>query len=146
MGAVDDGGNGQATVEYVYMNDKRIEENMGTIPATISESARSRILGQAAQNQGAVGVTLSIAKGKGCGGNEYKWGQFVQASPEGHEEIKVSEGFSIFVPMIDSFNMFGMTIDFGPDENGKNIGSECFKFINPNESGRCGCGMSVTFK
>ncbi|QQG35542.1 MAG: hypothetical protein HYS17_08400 [Micavibrio aeruginosavorus] len=119
---------------------------MGVIPATVSERARSRILGQAVQNQGSVGVMLSIAKGKGCGGNEYKWGAFVQSVPEGHEQIKVSDDFSIFVPLIDSLNMFGMTIDFGPDENGKNIGSECFRFINPNESGRCGCGASVTFK
>ncbi|MCM2344896.1 MAG: hypothetical protein NDJ24_10095, partial [Alphaproteobacteria bacterium] len=83
---------------------------------------------------------------KGCGGNEYKWGQFVQAVPEGHEQIKLTDDFSIFVPVIDSFNLFGITIDFGPEENAKNVGSECFKFINPNEAGRCGCGVSVTFK
>lgn len=123
---------------------------MGIIPATVTDSARNRILGQARQSTGPsqspAGIILSIAKGKGCGGNEYKWGQFVEMAPEGHEEIKISDDFSIFVPVIDSFNLFGITIDFGPDDNAKSVGSECFKFINPNEAGRCGCGVSVTFK
>lgn len=120
---------------------------MAFLPVTITENAKKRILSTASQQAAdSVGIVLSIAKGKGCGGNEYKWGGFVDSAPDAHEEIAVSENFRIYVPFIDSFNMFGMTIDFGPDENAQTIGSESFKFINPNESGRCGCGVSVIFK
>lgn len=116
---------------------------MNTIPATVTEIAKQRLLSMAG---GKSGVTLSIAKGKGCGGNEYKWGAFVDEAPAAHEAIQVTDSFSIYVPFIDSFNMFGMTIDYGADENQKMLGSENFKFSNPNETGRCGCGVSVTFK
>lgn len=119
---------------------------MGTIPVTLTDNAKNRILSLAAKNPDAVGLTLAIAKGKGCGGNEYKWGTFVAGAVEGHEVIPVTEGFNIYVPTIDSFNMFGMTIDYGPDENAHAVGNESFKFLNPNEAGRCGCGVSVTFK
>ena len=116
---------------------------MGIIPASVTDAAKQRLLSMAGDKPG---IVLSIAKGKGCGGNEYKWGDFVTDAPAGHESIPVTDKFTIYVPFIDSFNMFGMTIDYGPDGNQKMLGSENFKFVNPNETGRCGCGVSLIFK
>jgi|JI10StandDraft_1071094.scaffolds.fasta_scaffold617210_3 iron-sulfur cluster assembly protein len=143
MGTIDDGRNRQTATQYVYLIREKI---MGTIPASVTDTAKNRILAMAAKTEGAIGITLSIAQGKGCGGNEYRWGGFVTEAPAGHEAIVVNDAFAIYVPMIDSFNMFGMTIDFGADEKEQKVASESFKFINPNVASTCGCGASVTFK
>lgn len=119
---------------------------METLPVTLTETAKQRILKLAGKQDAPVGLILGIARGKGCGGNEYEWGSFVTEAPANHMMIPVNEGFAIYVPTIDSFNMYGMTIDYGIDETQKGVGSENFKFVNPNETGRCGCGVSVTFR
>lgn len=111
-----------------------------SIPIIITDNAKTRLTKMLALELGATGLTLSIAKNKGCGGNEYKWGH-VKDVPAGHDVVPVTESFSLYIPVMDSFNLFNMTIDFTED----NLGNSKFEFINPNETGRCGCGESVSF-
>ena len=110
-----------------------------TVPSTLTDAARARIQELAARKEGAAGLTLRIAKGKGCGGNEYKM-DLVSDPPAGHDRIEVSDKVSLYIPMTDSFMMFGSTIDFIEDE----MGNRKFEVINPNETGRCGCGESFS--
>lgn len=110
------------------------------IPLTITEDAKARLKKMLALDPAATAMTLSIAQNKGCGGNEYKWGH-VQAAPTGHDEVVVEGEFKLYIPMMDSLNLFGTTIDFKEDS----IGNARFEFNNPNETGRCGCGESVSF-
>ena len=111
-----------------------------SIPIALTENAKTRLTKMLALEPGATGLTLSIAKNKGCGGNEYKWGH-VKEAPAGHDVVPVADGFALYIPMLDSFNLFGMTIDFTEDK----LGNAKFEFLNPNETGRCGCGESVSF-
>lgn len=110
------------------------------IPITITENAKTRLNKMLTLEPGAVGMTLSIAQNKGCGGNEYKWGH-VKDVPAGHDEVIVEGAFKLYIPMMDSLNLFGTVIDFKEDS----IGNARFEFSNPNETGRCGCGESVSF-
>ncbi len=109
------------------------------IPITVTEAAKARIAELAKRQEGASGLILRIAKGKGCGGNEYKM-EHAEGEPAGHDRIDLGNGATLYVPMTDSFLMFGMTIDFGEDE----MGNRKFLFTNPNEAGRCGCGESFS--
>lgn len=111
-----------------------------SIPITITDNAKTRLTKMLALEPGATGLTLSIAKNKGCGGNEYKWGH-VKDVPVGHDVVPVTEAFALYIPVLDSFNLFNMTIDFTED----NLGNAKFEFLNPNETGRCGCGELVSF-
>lgn len=110
------------------------------IPITITADAKARLKKMLAFEEGATGMTLSIAQNKGCGGNEYKWGH-VKEAPAGHDEVVIEDNFKLYIPMMDSLNLFGTIIDFKED----NIGNARFEFSNPNETGRCGCGESVSF-
>ncbi|MGQ0527621.1 MAG: HesB/IscA family protein, partial [Alphaproteobacteria bacterium] len=45
---------------------------------------------------------------------------------------------SLYIPKIHSWMLFGITVDYAEDE----MGNAKFRFKNPNEKGRCGCGES----
>lgn len=109
------------------------------IPITLTDAAKARIRDLVAKKDGALGITLRIAKGKGCGGNEYKMDYVMEDRP-GFDRIEARPGAALYIPVTDSFMMFGMTIDFGQDE----LGNAKFLFSNPNESARCGCGESFS--
>lgn len=110
------------------------------LPITLTEAAKDRIMELAAKKPGCAGMILRIAQGKGCGGNEYKW-EYAETAPANHDRLDVRDGIAVFIPMSDSFMMFGMTIDFATDA----VGNAAFAYSNPNETGRCGCGESVSF-
>jgi len=129
MGPVHDGGNGQTPTEHVHM-----------IPLNLTEAAKTRLIELSTQKEGAKGIILRIAKGKGCGGNEYKMEHMLAADEKGFDKITIGEGLALYIPVVDSFHMFNMTIDFESDE----ISNNRFLFQNPNEAGRCGCGESFS--
>ncbi len=112
---------------------------MTLIPISLTASARARIADLTARKPGARGIILSIAKGKGCGGNEYKMDYMIDEKP-GFDKIATEGAAALYVPVTDSFMMFGMTIDYTKDE----LDNEKFVFLNPNETGRCGCGASFS--
>tara|TARA_B100000900_G_C19964304_1_gene467074 strand:+ start:46 stop:369 length:324 start_codon:yes stop_codon:yes gene_type:complete len=81
-----------------------------------------------------VGIKLDIET-KGCSGLSYKM-QYVDVADKNDELITV-EDINIFVDPKATLFLLGTTMDYeeGVLESG-------FKFINPNEKGRCGCGES----
>ena len=109
------------------------------IPITLTDAAKARVAELTAARDGASGIILRIAKGKGCGGNEYKM-DYAMNGMAGYDRIDATDRAALFVPLTDSFMMFGMVIDYGVDE----LGNAKFLFSNPNEAGRCGCGESFS--
>lgn len=110
---------------------------MLNVPITLTENAGAKIKELTAQQEGAIGVKLSIMQGKGCGGNEYVM-EHIMTEEEGLDKILIDSDLALYIPTQDSFMMFGMVIDYGRDQ----IGNEQFIFVNPNERSRCGCGSS----
>lgn len=91
---------------------------------------------------GYAGLRLTILGGRGCGGNEY------DLVPVGAEAVEASDDYMVlsptqklFIPALDILKFFGTKIDFIEDQ----LGNRRLEITNPNESGRCGCGQSVTF-
>lgn len=110
-----------------------------TIPLTLTEAAKARIREITAAKPGVAGVLLRIAKGKGCGGNEYRM-EYMESEKPGFDRIEAGPGAGLYISVSDSLYMFGMTIDFESD----NLSNNRFLFTNPNEAGRCGCGESFS--
>ena len=81
-----------------------------------------------------LGVKLGIET-KGCSGLSYSM-EFVD-SPDEKDEVLNIENFKIYIDPKATLFLLGTTMDYeeGVLESG-------FKFINPNEKGRCGCGES----
>ena len=105
---------------------------------TITEKAANQIealMGKAPD--GAKGVRLSI-KTTGCSGNSYKM-DYIKADDDGaNDDVFEEHGITLNIPKMYSWMLIGTTVDYIVDE----LGNSRFDFINPNESGRCGCGES----
>ncbi|MDY0030013.1 MAG: iron-sulfur cluster biosynthesis family protein [Pseudobdellovibrionaceae bacterium] len=105
----------------------------------VTEAAKAHLIKGGA---GAAGLRLIIKGGKGCGGNEYDLKPVMADDVNASEDfIKLSDSFSLFVDPADVLRLFGTRIDFIEDD----LGNRRLDFMNPNETGRCGCGKSVTF-
>ncbi len=59
---------------------------MANFPLTLSEAAKNRLMAITAQKPGVAGVLLRIAKGKGCGGNEYRM-EYMEADAPGFDKV-----------------------------------------------------------
>ncbi len=81
-----------------------------------------------------LGIKLGIET-KGCSGLSYSM-EFVD-SPSENDEVLNIEDIKIYIDPKATLFLLGTTMDYeeGVLESG-------FKFINPNEKGRCGCGES----
>ena len=81
-----------------------------------------------------LGIKLGIET-KGCSGLSYNM-EFVD-SPDKNDEVLNIEDIKIYIDPKATLFLLGTTMDYeeGELESG-------FKFINPNEKGRCGCGES----
>ncbi len=87
--------------------------------------------------EGIIGVRLTI-KATGCSGNSYQMEYVNPADDVSKDEEFKQNGASIYIPKIYSWMLFGTEIDYIVDD----LGNTRFDFINPNETGRCGCGES----
>ena len=83
-----------------------------------------------------IGIKIGV-KTAGCSGMSYVL-EFVDERDSWAEEFK-SHGVSVFVNSRDLVYLQGLQMDW--QKKGLNEG---FEFINPNESGKCGCGESFT--
>ncbi|MBS91746.1 MAG: Fe-S cluster assembly scaffold SufA [Rickettsiales bacterium] len=81
-----------------------------------------------------LGIRLGIDT-KGCSGLSYNL-QYVDELIEGDELMKI-EDVNLYVDPKATLFLIGTQMDYeeGELESG-------FKFLNPNEKGRCGCGES----
>lgn len=101
-------------------------------PAAVS---RVRHL-MASQSDGAEGIKIGV-KTAGCSGLTYTI-DFAREIQPGEEVVEV-EGVRVVIDPKAVMYLLGTEIDFVEDRLGA-----AFKFTNPNESGRCGCGESFT--
>lgn len=107
-------------------------------PITITEKAAGQIktlLSKAPE--GSQGVRLTV-KSTGCSGNSYVM-EYIKASEAlGGDDKFEGFGAELYIPKLHSWMLFGLTVDYVSDD----LGNAKFDFINPNETGRCGCGES----
>lgn len=136
MGPVLYGGNGQNATQHVYVRGM-ITMTMQQ-PITITENAAAQIA-QLMENapEGTQGVRLTI-KPTGCSGNSYAMDYIGKDEVLGGDDKFESHGTALYIPKMHSWMLFGMTVDYITDD----LGNARFDFINPNETGRCGCGES----
>jgi len=107
-------------------------------PINITENAArqlNKLLSKAPE--GTQGLRLNI-KPTGCSGNSYAMDYIKADADLSLDEPFEAHGATLYIPKIHSWMLFGMMIDYVTDE----LGNSRFDFINPNETGRCGCGES----
>lgn len=104
---------------------------------TISEPAAERVKAFLENRGKGVGVRLGV-KTSGCSGMAYVI-EFVDEINEGEDEVFEDHGVKIVVDKKSLVYLDGTEIDYLKE--GLNEG---FKFTNPNEGDRCGCGESFT--
>jgi iron-sulfur cluster assembly protein len=112
---------------------------MLNVPIFLTDAAKEKLIELTGEVEGAIGVKLSIAQGRGCGGNEYRMERIREEQPD-LDKIILDNDIALYIPVTDSFMMFGMIIDHSLDA----VGNEQFVFQNPNEGHRCGCGSSFS--
>lgn len=103
----------------------------------IQPHAMDRFVEYVAQ-QGGIGLKMSL-KNAGCGGFEYQL-DVIKEADDLDDEIQYDGGLRLYVPKFDAWRFIGMEIDFETDKTGSRV-----TYKNPNESGQCGCGLSVNF-
>ena len=81
-------------------------------------------------------ILLSVTS-KGCGGHTYTM-RFVDGD-FGGEAIDLDEGRRLILDDKALLVLWGTSIDYVVDGLEQRL-----EFVNPNEAGRCGCGMSFT--
>jgi iron-sulfur cluster assembly protein len=102
---------------------------------TITDSAADMIAEKTALKDGAIGLRLTI-KSTGCSGHSYKMEHAMEEDLNKDDKFTHNEAV-LYIPKTDSWMLLGMTIDYQVTDM-----KEGFEFINPNETGRCGCGES----
>lgn len=103
----------------------------------LTENAKERFRKQLEDRGQGLGIRLGVTK-TGCSGYAYK----IEFADEWRQSDFLSlhdNDLYIWVEQDAYKYLDGMTIDY--TKKGLN---EVFEFINPNESGRCGCGESFT--
>jgi iron-sulfur cluster assembly protein len=102
---------------------------------TLTEAAQNKIKKLLAK-RGGVGIRLGV-KTTGCSGLAYVL-EYVDEYDSNDSVINYAQpDFGVFVDKKSNVYLEGMTVDYARE--GLNEG---FKFINPNERDRCGCGES----
>ncbi len=89
----------------------------------------------------AIGIRLRIVDSRGCGGSEYDM-DFIRQKFKDDDVLEISKSLKLYIPKKDVLKLFGTIIDYKTDK----LGNSRIHIQNPNESGQCGCGMSVSFE
>ncbi|MCE2680657.1 MAG: iron-sulfur cluster assembly protein IscA [Burkholderiales bacterium] len=103
---------------------------------TLTQAAANHVTRFLAKRGKGLGVRLGV-RTTGCSGMAYKL-EFVDSTKE-EDVVLESLGVKIFIDPKSMPYLEGMELDFARE--GLNEG---FKFNNPNEKARCGCGESFT--
>jgi iron-sulfur cluster assembly protein len=88
------------------------------------------------QGEGAAGIRVGV-KTAGCSGLTYTIDFAREIGPG--EEVIDANGVKVMIDPKAMMYLLGTEMDFVEDRLGA-----AFKFNNPNEAGRCGCGESFT--
>ncbi|MFN4329798.1 MAG: iron-sulfur cluster assembly protein IscA [Limnobacter sp.] len=103
---------------------------------TLTERAAEHVTKFLAKRGKGLGLRLGV-RTTGCSGMAYKLEFVDSANPE--DQLFESHGVKLFVDPKSAPYLEGIELDFARE--GLNEG---FKFNNPNEKARCGCGESFT--
>ncbi len=111
---------------------------MSSNPIQITDKAAAQIQSLMSKApEGVQGVRLNV-KPTGCSGNSYEM-EYIKADEDlSGDDCFEQNDVNLYIPKIHSWMLFGITVDYTVDE----LGNARFDFLNPNESGRCGCGES----
>ncbi len=101
---------------------------------TLTDAAADRVKNYIASRAGGVGVRLGV-RTSGCSGMAYVI-EYADQVEDG-DQVFEDKGVKMVVDAKSLAYLEGTELDFGKE--GLNEG---FKFSNPNEKGRCGCGES----
>ncbi|TNE64327.1 MAG: iron-sulfur cluster assembly accessory protein [Alphaproteobacteria bacterium] len=101
---------------------------------TITEKAAEHIRALLASKESAVGIRLGTST-HGCSGLGYTV-DYVE-EPNAADELVEDKGVKVFVDRKSLLFLLGTQMDWEDS-----MFSTGFKFSNPNEKGRCGCGES----
>jgi iron-sulfur cluster assembly protein len=103
---------------------------------TLTESAKNRFREQLQERGKGLGIRFDITK-TGCSGYAYK----IDFADQWRSNDFLSIHDDVYIWITEEARKYidGMTVDY--KKKGLN---EQFEFINPNETGRCGCGESFT--
>jgi iron-sulfur cluster assembly protein len=103
---------------------------------TLTGAARKRVCELMAANPGVLGLRIGVKKG-GCAGMEYTIALADEKGP--HDEVIEDDGAIVLIEPGAIMYLLGTEMDFKTDK----LASQ-FVFHNPNQTGACGCGESVT--
>lgn len=103
---------------------------------TITETAKQQLKNRLEQQDSFEGIKVSVKK-TGCSGWMYVLDFADTINP--NDIVLEGTGYKLIIDANSKDVLEGTTLDYK-----KEILSEGFEFINPNESGRCGCGESFT--
>lgn len=101
---------------------------------TITDKAAEHIKGLLAKNENAVGIKLGTET-HGCSGLGYTVDYVEEISDD--DELVEHNGVKVYVDRKALLFLLGTQMDWEDT-----MFSTGFKFSNPNEKGRCGCGES----
>jgi len=108
-----------------------------TITDSAADYINGAIAGAAAEGKHYAGLRVSVKKG-GCSGFEY---DFSYAEEKGkYDEEAEYRGARLFIDPAATLRVLGSRMDYVADEFSAKL-----VFKNPNETGACGCGKSVSF-
>ena len=104
---------------------------------SLTEAAAARVREiMAAKGGGAIGLRVGVRNG-GCAGMSYT--MEVAQSVEKFDEVVEDKGVKVLIDPKAMLFLLGTQMDFKADKL-----SSTFVFNNPNQTGSCGCGESVT--
>lgn len=103
---------------------------------TITETAAKHIDALLSKNDKAVGVRLGTST-KGCNGLAYDVEYVEEINSD--DEIVSDNGATVYIDRKSLLFLMGLEMDWE-----ESMFATGFKFTNPNETGRCGCGESFT--
>jgi iron-sulfur cluster assembly protein len=104
------------------------------MPVTLTQSAAQHVANYIARRGKGLGLRLGV-KTTGCSGMAYKLEFADAANPE--DQLFESHGVKVLIDPKSLVYLEGTELDY--TREGLNEG---FKFNNPNEKDRCGCGES----
>lgn len=103
---------------------------------TLSDAAARHVKHYLTKRGKGIGIRLAV-RTSGCSGLAYVI-EYADKLDE-HDKVFEEKGVQLIIDPKSLVYLEGTELDFGKE--GINEG---FKFNNPNESGRCGCGESFT--
>jgi len=119
------------TVNSYWFVNNRVQVNMITLTDTAQNKVKSLL-----SKRGGAGIRLGV-KTTGCSGLAYVL-EYIDKYEVDHDVVNYAQdGFAVLVDKKSVVYLNGTTVDYVRE--GLNEG---FRFSNPNERDRCGCGES----